>query len=286
MRKLSGKVAFITGAARGQGRSHALALAAEGADVIAVDICRQIDTVPYPMASVADLEETAQLVRALGGRIVTREADVRDFASLQAAVRAGLDEFGRLDIVVANAGTVNGFAPAWEIEEEQFRDQWEVCAAGAWRTIKATVPTLIEQGEGGAVVLTSSVSGLVAEINIAHYVMSKHAVEGLMHNLAAELAPHNIRVNTVCPTSVNTPMIDNPAFSGLFAGKETATYAEAMPGMRSINALPIPYVEPEDVSKAVLFLAGNDGRFVTGISLPVDAGALMPYKVTHQGTGG
>ncbi len=149
------------------------------------------------------------------------------------------------------------------------------------RTIKATVPSILERGEGGSVILTSSVSGKTAEINIAHYVMAKHAVEGLMHNLAAELAPYRVRVNTVCPTSVNTKMIDNPAFSGLFAGKETATYEEAMPGMRSINALPIPFVEPEDVAKAVLYLASDDARYVTGISLPVDAGSLMTFKLPH-----
>jgi SDR family mycofactocin-dependent oxidoreductase len=286
MQKLSGKVAFITGAARGQGRAHALALAEEGAAIIAIDICRQIDTVPYPMATTEDLKETARLVEGIGGRILVREADVRDFASLQAAVGDGLAAFGRLDIVVANAGTVNGFGVAWELSEDQFRDQWETCAAGAWRTIKATVPTLVAQGQGGVVILISSVSGLVAEINIAHYVMSKHAVEGLMHNLAAELAPHMIRVNSVCPTSVNTPMVDNPAFSGLFAGKEIATYEEALPGMQGLNALPIPYVEPEDVSKAVVFLASDDGRYITGVSLPIDGGALMPFKVPHSNPGG
>jgi SDR family mycofactocin-dependent oxidoreductase len=286
MGKLTGKVAFITGAARGQGRSHAVTLAEEGAAIIAVDICKQIDTVPYSMATPEDLKETERLVEAVGGRILAFEADVRDYDSLKAAVDAGVAEFGRLDIVVANAGTVNGFGVAWELEEQQFRDQWETCAAGAWRTIKATVPVMVAQGQGGAVVLTSSVSGLVAEVNIAHYVMAKHAVEGLMHNLSAELAPHMIRVNTVCPTSVNTPMVDNPAFSGLFAGKESATYEEAFPAMQGLNALPIPYVEPVDVSKAVLFLASDDGRFVTGISLPVDGGALMPFKVPHDNPGG
>jgi SDR family mycofactocin-dependent oxidoreductase len=214
MGKLDGKVAFITGIARGQGRSHAITLAAEGARIIGIDICKQIDTVPYPMATSEDLQETVRLVRQAGGKILAREADVRDFDAIRDVVDEGVAEFGRLDIVAANAGTVNGFGVAWEIEEDQFRDQWEVCAAGAWRTIKATVPTLIAQGQGGSVVLTSSISGLVAEINIVHYVMAKHAVEGLMHNLAAELAPHSIRVNSLCPTSVNTPMVDNPYFSG------------------------------------------------------------------------
>jgi len=286
MGKLDGKVAFITGAARGQGRSHAVTLASEGASIIALDICKQIRSVPYAMATPEDLQETVRLVEEAGGKILAREADVRDYDSIKSVVDEGVALFGRLDIVAANAGTVNGFGVAWELEEEQFRDQWEVCAAGVWRTIKAAVPIMIEQGEGGAVVLTSSISGLVAEVNIAHYVMAKHAVEGLLHNLAAELAPHMIRVNSLCPTSVNTKMVDNPYFSGLFAGKETATYEEARPAMQGLNAMPIPYVEPIDVSKALLYLASDDGRYVTGMSMLIDAGAMMPFKVPHDNPGG
>lgn len=286
MGKLDGKVAFITGVARGQGRSHAITLASEGAKIIGIDICKQIDTVPYPLATPDDLQETVKLVQEAGGEILAREADVRDYDSIKAVVDEGVAKFGRLDIVAANAGTVNGFGVAWEIEEEQFRDQWEVCAAGVWRTIKATVPTIIAQGEGGAVVMTSSISGLVAEVNISHYVMAKHAVEGLLHNLAAELAPYSIRVNSLCPTSVNTPMVDNPYFSGLFAGKETATYEEAWPAMQGLNALPIRFVEPIDVSKALLYLVSDDARYVTGMSQLIDGGAMMPFKVPHHNPGG
>jgi SDR family mycofactocin-dependent oxidoreductase len=277
---LTGKVALITGAARGQGRSHALRLAAAGASIVAVDICKQIDSVPYPMGTRDDLDETAKAVRAQGGRILTLEADVRSSAALDAAVDAAVAEFGGLDAVVANAGTVNGIAPLWELSDEQFLDQIDTNLTGVWRTIKATVPQMIRQGRGGSIILISSISGIVAELNVGHYSASKHGVNGLMRNLAAELAPHSIRVNTINPTNVNTPMIDNPAYNKLFSGgKDGATQQDSIPALQGMNALPVPFVEPVDISNAVIYLASEAGRYVTGTTHVVDAGALAPFKL-------
>ncbi len=276
---LEGKVALITGAARGQGRSHAVRLAEAGASIVALDICAQIPTVPYPMGSRKDLDETAQAVRDLGGSIVTLEADVRSAGDLDAAVEAAVHEFGGIDIVVANAGTVNGIAPMWELSEEQVRDQLDVNLMGVWRTIKATVPQVIRQRRGGSIILISSISGLVAELNVGHYSASKHGVNGLMRTLAAELAPHSIRVNSVNPTNVNTKMIDNDAYNRLFSGgKDNATQKDSLAALQAMNGLPVPFVEPEDISNAVLYLASDAGRYVTGVTHVVDAGAMAPFK--------
>lgn len=278
--ELKGKVAFITGAARGQGRSHAVRLSEAGAAIVAVDICGQIDTVPYPMGTKADLDLTVELVRARGGAILPVQADVRDSAALLAAVEQGVAEFGGVDIVIANAGTVNGIAPMWELTEEQVRDQLDVNLMGVWRTIKACVPQLLAQGRGGAIIMISSISGLVAELNVGHYSASKHGVNGLMRTLAAELAPHRIRVNSVNPTNVNTLMIDNAAYNTLFSGgKIDATQQDSIDALREMNALPVPFVEPIDISNAVLYLASESGRYVTGTAMVVDAGAMAPFKL-------
>jgi SDR family mycofactocin-dependent oxidoreductase len=276
---LKGKVALITGAARGQGRSHALRLAEAGASIIGIDICKQIDTVPYAMGTRDDLDRTAEAVRAQGGRMLTLEADVRSSADLDAAVDAAVGEFGGIDIVVANAGTVNGIAPMWELSDEQFRDQLDVNLTGVWRTIKATVPQLIGQQRGGSIILISSISGIVAELNVGHYSASKHGVNGLMRTLAAELAPHSIRVNSVNPTNVNTPMIDNDAYNHLFSGgKEGATQEDSLYALQGMNGLPVPFVEPVDISNAVIYLVSEAGRYVTGTTHVVDAGAIAPFK--------
>ena len=282
--RVEGKVAFITGAARGQGRSHAITLAEEGAAIIAVDSCGvNGDTVDYPLATVDDLAETVELVKQAGGRIVASQADVRDLASLEKAVADGVAEFGRLDIVVANAGTLNGIAQLWELTEKQVTDQIDVNLVGVWRTIKATVPTLLEQNQGGSVILTSSTSGLAAELNLGHYVASKHGVTGLMRNLSAELAPFGIRVNTVNPTIVDTPMVNNEPMIQLFTGgMEGAVYEDAFQAMSTIQSLNIPFVESIDISKAVLYLASEDARYVTGVSMMVDGGALNPFKIPTE----
>ena len=282
MARLAGKVALITGAARGQGRSHALRLADEGTDIIALDLCRQIDTVPYPMADSDDLVTTVDLIKSRGRRVYAAEVDVRDLAGMEAAVAEGVSALGRLDVVVANAGTLNDTAPMWELSERQFQDQIDVNLTGVWKTIKATVPVLLEQGDGGVVILISSISGLTAELNVGHYAASKHGVNGLMRTLSGELAPYGIRVNSINPTNVNTLMINNPSYNRLFAGgKDGATQADALESLTAMHALPIPFLDPIDVSNAVVYLASEDGRFITGTTHVIDAGALNPFKAPH-----
>jgi SDR family mycofactocin-dependent oxidoreductase len=263
---LEGQVAFITGGARGQGRSHAVRLAEAGADIITVDICRQVDTVAYPMSSPEDLSETVKLVEGLDRRIVALEADVRDLAGLQSAVAAGVEELGRLDIVVANAGIAPMSVPS---RPEQFTDAVDVNLTGVYNTVEAAIPTMIEQARGGAIVLTGSTLGLTGSTRNSAgaigYTAAKHGVVGLMRTYANILAPHRIRVNAVHPTSVNTPMIVNDVTAQFNAQFTTDGKAFA-------NALPVGMVEAEDISSAVLWLVAGSARYVTGISLPVDAG--------------
>ena len=273
MGRVEGKVAFITGAARGQGRSHAIRLAEEGADIIAVDICEQIDTVPFPMATAADLEQTVKEVEALDRRIVAVQADVRDFDALKSAVDTGVAEFGRLDIVCANAGIAGGNTPAWQQTEEEWQNTIGVNLTGVWHTAKAAIPHMIDAGNGGSIVLTSSAAGLKAMQNIADYVSAKHGVVGLMRTLALELGQYDIRVNSVHPTVVNTPMIQNGWTATLFRPDlDKPTVEDAHDIFRELNVLPILWVEPRDISNAVLFLASDEARYVTGVTLPVDAG--------------
>ncbi len=210
MTRVENKVAFITGAARGQGRSHAIKLAEEGADIIAVDICTDIATVPYNGASEDDLTQTAKEVEALGRRIVCLKVDVRDLSALQAVAAEGAEHFGKIDIVIANAG-IASFGSALELDENTWQTMVDINLTGAWKTVKATAPAMIERGAGGSVILTSSVAGLIAFPNLAHYTAAKHGVTGLMRALAIELAPHSIRVNSVHPACVDTPMVSNEA---------------------------------------------------------------------------
>ncbi|MFZ3417140.1 mycofactocin-coupled SDR family oxidoreductase [Arthrobacter sp. 3Tela_A] len=273
MGRVEGKVAFITGAARGQGRSHALRLAEEGADIIAVDICNQVGTVKYPMATSEDLQQTVKDVEALDRRIVAVEADVRDLSALKAAVDQGVAELGRLDIVCGNAG-IAGFGPADELTDEEWGDMLDINLTGVWHTAKAAIPHLKAGGNGGSIILTSSTAGLMAIENLAHYVAAKHGVVGLMRALALELAPDMIRVNSVHPTSVNTDMIHNSATYKLFAPDlDSPTREQIGERFRTLNALPIDWVEARDISNAVLFLASDEARYITGVTLPVDAGS-------------
>jgi SDR family mycofactocin-dependent oxidoreductase len=267
---MDGKVALITGAARGQGRAHALRLAEEGADIIAVDICDQLATVPYAMATPEDLAETAKLVEDRDRRIVTHQADIRDSAALSAAVSEGVSEFGHLDVVIANAG-IASMGASWEMPEETWREMLDVNLTGTWLTCKATIPTLIEQGTGGSVILTSSVAGLVGFGMLAHYTAAKHGVVGLMRALVNEVSPHNIRVNSVHPTSVNTDMVHNEAMYGLFGVTSAEEFGETF---KMLNALPVPWVEPVDIANAALFLASDEARYITGLTLYVDAGFI------------
>jgi (+)-trans-carveol dehydrogenase/(-)-trans-carveol dehydrogenase len=274
--RVAGKVAFITGAARGQGRSHAIRLAQEGADIIAVDILEDVPGIPYAGATEADLAETVKQVEALDRRIVASKADVRDYAGLKKAVDDGVAQLGRLDIVSANAGVGTSPHKSWELDEDTWQTMIDINLTGVWHTAKAAIPHLIEGGNGGAIILTSSAAGLQAYENIAHYVSAKHGVVGLMRTLALELAPHMIRVNSIHPTQVDTPMIQNEATYRLFRPDlEHPTKDDFAPASQTVNALPIPWVEPVDISNAVLFLASDEGRYVTGVTLPVDAGTVI-----------
>jgi (+)-trans-carveol dehydrogenase len=274
--RVTGKVAFITGAARGQGRSHAVRLAQEGADIIAVDICRQLPDVVYPASTPEDLAETVGLVEALGRRIVASEVDVRDYDALKAAVDAGVDQLGRLDIIVANAGIGNAGNKLHKIPEHIWDDMIAVNLTGVWHTVKAAVPHVLSGQRGGSIILTSSVGGMKAHAHTGHYIAAKHGVVGLMRTFAVELGPHSIRVNSVHPTQVNTPMAINDATFRLFApDKEKPGPEDFAPISQMMHTLPIPWVEPEDISNAVLFLASDEARYVTGVQLPVDAGCLL-----------
>jgi (+)-trans-carveol dehydrogenase len=273
MGRVEGKVAFVTGAARGQGRSHAIRLAEEGADIIAVDITGQIDSVPYAMSTPDDLAQTVKEVEALDRRIVAVTADVRNYGALKAAVDEGVAQLGKLDIVSANAG-IASFGTAADLEEEVWQDMLDVNLTGVWHTAKATIPHLRANG-GGSIILTSSAAGLKGYPGLAHYVSAKHGVVGLMRTLANELAPDLIRVNSVHPTSVNTDMIHNKATYDLFAPDlENPTKEQLAERFQAMNALPIPWVEARDISNAVLFLASDEARYITGVTLPVDAGSI------------
>jgi SDR family mycofactocin-dependent oxidoreductase len=273
--RMDGKVAFITGAARGQGRSHAVRLAEEGAEIIAVDVCQPVGSAPYEMSTSADLAETAKLVEELDRRIVAREADVRDLSRLEAVVQEGVSEFGHIDVVVANAGIVS-VAPTMEMDESMWQEMIDINLTGVWKTVKAAAAPMVERRQGGAVIITSSVAGLTGSANIGHYVAAKHGVVGLMRALTQELAPYMIRVNTVHPTTVNTQMVMSDYFFRLVRPDlENPTSADAAEVFTGLNSLPIPWVEPVDISNAVLWLASDEARYVTGVTLPVDAGFLQ-----------
>lgn len=274
MGRLEGKVAFVTGAARGQGRSHAIRMAQEGADIIAIDISSQMETVEYAMATPDDMTETVRQVEALDRRIIAAQADVRDYDAVKAAVEDGVAQLGRLDIVAANAGIFSQ-GRADELTDQQWDEMIDTNLKGVWHTAKASIPHLRTAG-GGAIIITSSTAGLMGYQNFAHYVAAKHGVVGLMRTLALELAPDMIRVNSVHPTSVDTDMIQNEMLYALFAPdlEESERTREALgERFKTMNALPIPWVEPVDISNAVLFLASDEARYITGVTLPVDAGA-------------
>jgi (+)-trans-carveol dehydrogenase len=274
--KLEGKVAFITGIARGQGRSHAIRLAEEGADIIGIDICESIEGVPYPGATPEDLAETIRAVEALGRRILATQADVREYAQVEAAVNAGVAEFGRLDIVSANAGIAAPGESTSALSLWDWNNMININLTGVWHTTKACVPHIIAGGRGGSIVLTSSVAGLMAYGNIGHYVASKHGVVGLMRTLAVELGPHSIRVNSLHPTQVDTEMIMNDATYRLFEPDSPTPSREGFaPISQALHTLPIPWVDSIDVSNALLFLVSDDSRYITGVTLPIDAGVLV-----------
>jgi (+)-trans-carveol dehydrogenase len=275
--RVEGKVAFITGAARGQGRSHAVRLAQEGADIIAIDICKPISSSSEIPASIPDdLAETANLVKAQNRRIVTAEVDVRDYAGLKSVVDSGVEQLGQLDIVVANAGIGNGGNTLDKTSEQDWQDMIDVNLSGVWKTVKAGVPHILAGGRGGSIILTSSVGGLKAYPHTGHYIAAKHGVVGLMRTFAVELGSQSIRVNSVHPTNVNTPMFMNDGTMKLFRPDlENPGPEDLAPVAQLMHVLPVGWVEPVDISNAVLFLASDEARYITGLPLTVDAGSML-----------
>jgi SDR family mycofactocin-dependent oxidoreductase len=270
MGTLAGQVAFITGGARGQGRSHAIRLAGDGADIVLVDICHNIASNHYDLAGPADLAETVAQIEALDRRVVAAQVDVRDMSLLAAAVDDAVAQLGRLDIVVANAGIAPMSAGDEErLGEQAFRDAIDVNLGGVWNACRASIPHLIAGGRGGAMVLTSSTAGIKGFTGASGggmgYTAAKHGVVGIMRALANDLAPHRIRVNTVHPTGVNTMMVVNPVMQA-FINEDPSR------GAHMVNALPVELLEPEDISNAVAFLVSDQARYITGVMLPVDAG--------------
>jgi len=271
---LDGKVAFVTGAARGQGRSHAVRLAQEGADIIALDACATPGWLSYPLAGEEDLARTAAEVTALGRRIVARKADIRDLAAVESVLADGLTELGgRLDIVAANAAIISWPRDTWTIDPAEFRELIDVTLTGTFLTVKSAVPPMIAAGNGGSIVLTSSGAAITAGKGLADYKAAKAGVLALKDTLACELAEHFIRVNAICPTAVDTPMIQNEALHRAFRPDlESPGREDVKAGFAEMNLLPVPWVDPVDVSNALVWLSSDAARYVTGITLPVDAG--------------
>lgn len=274
-RRFEDKVVFITGAARGQGREAAVRFAAEGANVIGVDLAAQLESIPYPMATPEDLATTVAQVEQVGGAMVSRVADVRDLAALEGAVAEGLERFGRLDMVVANAG-VMATSLFTELPEAAWDEIVGTNLTGVWKTVRAAAPAIIEADRGGSVVVTSSIAGLKGMWVSAPYVASKHGVTGLMKTMALELSPNNIRVNSVHPSSVRTPMIENEYFTGVMRGDlENPTFEDVADVLNPMQALDLPWLESADIANAVLWLCSDEARGITGVSLPVDGGNLL-----------
>ena len=276
MGRLDGKVVLISGVARSQGRSHALRFAEEGADVIGFDVLDEIKGSPSAPATQADMDETVRQVEALDRRIIATKADVRDWAAVKAAVDDGVAQLGRLDVVLGNAGVFTAPSLAEDMEDDIFLDTLDINVAGVWRTAKAAIPHLKKNAHGGSIIMTSSVAGLMGYPNFAHYVASKHAVVGLMRTLALELAPHGIRVNSVHPGSVNTVMVMNDTLARLFRPDlENPTTDDFLAVSGQMNPMGAPLLEAYDISNAMVFLASDEARYITGVTLPVDAGAMV-----------
>lgn len=275
--RLQGRVAFITGGARGQGRSHAVRLAQEGADIITLDLCEQIETVSYRMSSAEDLGQTVAEVEALDRRIIARPADVRDPEAIRKVVQEGVAELGRLDVVVANAGIAD-VRPIDQLTPQRWQTMIDINLTGVWNAVYASVPAMREAGNGGSLILISSYAGAHGLPNIAGYCAAKHGVVGIMRSLANELGPEGIRVNTINPGNVGTEMLLNEEVYTIFRPDlEHPSEADATEVMDAMTSLPVPYLEPVDISNAVLFLASDEARYVTGIDMNVDAGwATMP----------
>ncbi|AVZ40523.1 MULTISPECIES: mycofactocin-coupled SDR family oxidoreductase [unclassified Dietzia] len=275
--ELTGKVVLVTGAARGQGRAHCTAFAAAGCDVIAVDLCRDIETVPYPMADPEDLRETAEAVRALGRRCVTAEVDVRDLEGMRGAVEAGVAELGGLDFVVANAGVSPEPAASWERSEEEWDTTLDINLKGTWVTTTAAIPHILATGRGGCVVIVSSMVGLRGAPFTSSYTTSKWAVRGLAKSLAGELGFSGVRCNSLHPGNVRTPMIENPSMIAMMTGGEGTTLEDAAETFSGMNQLPEPWVEASAISSMAVYLCSAAGAGITGASIPIDLGGSEKF---------
>jgi SDR family mycofactocin-dependent oxidoreductase len=269
MGRLTGKVAVITGGARGQGRSHAVTLAAQGADVVVCDVPGDIKTIEYAMATAEDLAETVRLVKAEGRRCVPVEADLRDTAAVRTVADRAMHEFGRIDILVCNAGVMSAADSTWELTDEQWTDMIDVNLTATWKVCRAVIPHMLAGGRGGAITITGSTGGLRSVAGCTHYNAAKFGCIALMRTLAWELAPENIRVNVVHPTGVNTDMSNNEWF-----GRWLNEHDDLAAPMRG-NRMPVEVIQPEDVSKLIAFLVSDDARYITGVEHRVDAGFMI-----------
>lgn len=269
MVSLDGRVAMITGGARGQGRNHALRLAEDGADIVVCDIARSLASVPYSLAGEEDLDETVRLVEQRDRRCLAIKADVRDSAAMEHLASRTMEEFGRIDIVVANAGILSLSETTWDITDEQWEEMIGVNLTGVWKTCRAMIPAMLTGRRGGAIVITSSIAGLKGIAGCTHYTAAKHGVVGLMRTLARELAPESIRVNTIHPTGVDSPMSNNDYFTTWL--KEHPELADPM----RANMMPVDALGLHDISSAVAWLVSDEARWVTGVALPIDAGFLL-----------
>ncbi|MFN3340406.1 MAG: mycofactocin-coupled SDR family oxidoreductase [Dietzia sp.] len=275
--ELTGKVVLVTGAARGQGRAHCEAFAAAGCDVIALDLCRDIETVPYPMANPEDLQATAEAVRALGRRCVTAEVDVRDLPGMREAVDAGVAELGGLDFVVANAGVSPEPTASWERSEEEWDTTLDINLKGTWVTTTVAIPHILATGRGGCVVIISSMVGLRGAPFTASYTTSKWAVRGLAKSLAGELGFSGVRCNSIHPGNVRTPMIENPSMIAMMTGGEGTKLEDAAETFSGMNQLPEPWVEASAISSMAVYLCSAAGAGITGASIPIDLGGSEKF---------
>lgn len=276
MTQFTGRTALVTGAARGQGRSHAIRLAQEGADIVALDICTALDSPGYSGATKEDLADTVKAVEHLGRKVFATEADVRDFGALQSSIDEAVAELGTIDIVSANAGIIGPGAMTWELDPAQWREVIDINLTGCFNTARAVVPQMLEAGNGGSIIFTSSAVGIRAIENCSDYVASKFGVIGLTKAMALELGRHKIRVNAVCPTMVGTDMMWNDTMYKLFRPDlEHPTLEDVTPTFSAYNLLGTPWVETGDVSEALVWLASDAARYLTGVALPVDAGTTL-----------
>jgi (+)-trans-carveol dehydrogenase len=278
MGRLTNKVALISGVARGQGRSHAQRLAAEGVSIIGFDGLCTYDTVPYKQATQEDLDETVRLIEAAGGRIYAGRADVRDRAEIERIISAGVAEVGPIDIVVANAGIGITSRPFWEVSQAEWDDVVGVCLTGVWHTVSAAVPSMIAAGQGGSVIMTSSAAAIKAAPQLSPYIAAKTGVIGMMRSMANDLAPYRIRINCVAPTAVPTDFVLNDRLYQIFSPDSPEPNLEdAKKVMRSMHPLGEPWIETQDISAAVAYLASDEARYITGIVLPVDLGLSFAW---------